>query len=88
MSARKSPTFSKPSLSGLRSPQGRIPASGSEERKSGARAKDGGFQPAPIMAAHQHADQGAEWGAAKEMLKMKIAPNGLLKTKGKNKYSQ
>jgi hypothetical protein len=36
MSARKSPTFSKPSPSKLRSPQGKIPASGSEGRKSGA----------------------------------------------------
>jgi len=44
MSARRSPTFSEPSPSKLRSPQGKIPASGSEGRKSGAHAKDGRFQ--------------------------------------------
>ena len=46
MSARKSPTFSKPSPSNLRSQQDKIPASGSEGRKSGAHAEDGRFQPA------------------------------------------
>ena len=46
MSARKPPTFSKPSPFKLPSPQGKIPASGPEGRKSGAHAEDGRFQPA------------------------------------------
>ncbi len=46
MSARKSPTFSKPSPSKLRSQQSKISASGSGGRKSKAHAKDGRFQPA------------------------------------------
>jgi hypothetical protein len=40
MSGRRSPTFSKPSPSKLRDPQDKIPASGSEGRKSEAHAAD------------------------------------------------
>jgi len=57
MSARKSPSFWKPSPSKLRSQQGRIPASGSGGRQCVAHAKDGRFQPAPKAAVQQHADQ-------------------------------
>ena len=46
MSARKPPTFSKPSPFKLPSPQGKIPASGPEGRKSEAHAEDGRFRPA------------------------------------------
>jgi hypothetical protein len=42
----KSPTFSKPSPSNLRSQQGRIPASASEGQKSRGHAADGRLQPA------------------------------------------
>ena len=69
MSVRTSPTFSKPNPSGVRSPQRRIPASGCEERKSGAHAKDGRFPPAPIVAIYQHADQGLKRGADQKDVK-------------------
>ena len=46
MSARKPPTFSKPSPFKLPSPQSKIPTSGSEGRKSGDHAEDGRFRPA------------------------------------------
>jgi len=75
MSAHKSPSFGNPNPSGLRSPQGRVPVSGSGGRKSAARAEDGRFQPAadlrlsicevcppPTVAAHQHADQSPKQG--------------------------
>jgi hypothetical protein len=72
MSARKSPSFSKPSPSKLQSPQGKIPASGSEGRKSEAQAEEGRFQPAadlriaPMVAAEGCAFQGTEWGAGRK----------------------
>ena len=69
MSARKSPSFSRPSPSNPRFPLGRIPASGPEGRKSAAHAEDGSFQPAadfrlsiceipPTVVAPHHAGQG------------------------------
>ena len=57
MSARNSPSFDTSHPSNLRSPQGRIPAAGSEGRQYGAHAKNGKFQPAPIVAAYQRNDQ-------------------------------
>jgi hypothetical protein len=54
MSARKSPTFSKPSTSNLRIQQGRIQASESEGRKSGAHTEDERFQIAPIVVAEEN----------------------------------
>ena len=46
MRIRKSTSFANSNASDLRSPQGRIQASGSEGRKFEADAEDGRFQPA------------------------------------------
>lgn len=45
MCAHKSSTFSKPSPSNLQSPQGRIPASGTDRRKLGTHADGGRIRP-------------------------------------------
>jgi hypothetical protein len=44
-SASKSPSLSIPSLSNLRSQQGKIPPTGPEGRKSGTHPEDGRLQP-------------------------------------------
>jgi hypothetical protein len=51
------------------------------DEKSGAHAKDGRFQPAPIVAAHEYAFQGPNGALPLEMLKMKEPPGMCMKTK-------
>ncbi|MGD1105108.1 MAG: hypothetical protein ABSA59_23940, partial [Terriglobia bacterium] len=53
--------------------------------KSGAHAKDGRFQPAPMLAAQQHADQGPKRGADQKDVKNEECSPEFIENKGAKK---
>jgi hypothetical protein len=79
MSARKSPTLVNLNPSSLRSPQARIPVSGSEGQQCAAHSENGRFQLAQLWRLTNTLIK-VRKGGPLEVLKMKVDPVMCMKT--------